>query len=970
MEKNNKSKAKAMGVKSTFNINGNTVITTFGKGNNAIIEKEIENGVVSDVSEKQTIAVDVIQPRNKEFEVTKGRVSFPKENNPVLNQPQTEDVKIQLGDEALSYKEELEKKYFGKTFNDNIHIQLIHNILTLEKDLAIYSNTASFLVNNIFAVDSEDEDYDIFTYLNTSNTFEKVMNPQTVDARFRNNIIPINNKLVDLLDIRNNYSKEKPRRENPRLSYYGNVFYTKKGKLRSDEDIYNCFAILGNIRNFVTDSLSNERISAIIYNLNIVDNSFNRTLDNVIGEMVDSLNKSFINNNKTNYYILLSAYNCNDDLEIKNQLTGEFYDFTVKKSFKNMGFSIKMLRERIIENHRNDLKNKKYDSCRSKLYQLLDFAIYHYYLHHPEKGENNIVQLRATRREEDKEAFYAAEAKRLYREIKTEFDGIAARTTPTSISRIDPEEVNIFKDCIEMLDSTKFDYFSKMIYILTLFLDGKQINELLTSLIHSFDNINSFKNILNETGNSDEFVSPYMFFNHNRTVRIANELRIINSFARMKLNDPNYKKAQYIDAMVALGTDMNKEELSEEADRILAPKQRDHSVRNFLANNVLNSNRYKYLIRYIRPSMASAIASNKNIVCHVLKDIPEAQIKRYYDSVFMVHIVDKTKLDKNGGFLQYNVAPPKAPLKEMQQKLAEEIAIVGYDAFRNVKQKARNGSEDALDKERKKAVVRLYLTVVYIFVKNMVQVNSRYVIAFHCLERDSKFFGYDLRKKRTDSLGNAVYNKNYHYLTKAYINTANMLYNAELDKPFKERKKVKRPINQRFCRILCNDMEFGTPGINSKDEYVLSPELRASVRPMLENEKLGDNASLPQSVIREFRNNVAHLNLVRTLDHTLTLPDGRCVTPVSLLGEFKTYFEAYHFLMQLQICGSTQRCGNKRICEYEEMSALKDWLLARGRYSKNTVKTLCTPFGYNLIRYKNLSINELFDKNNCLPDKE
>ena len=51
-----------------------------------------------------------------------------------------------------------------------------------------------------------------------------------------------------------------------------------------------------------------------------------------------------------------------------------------------------------------------------------------------------------------------------------------------------------------------------------------------------------------------------------------------------------------------------------------------------------------------------------------------------------------------------------------------------------MKQQAK-GRENVA-KERAKAVIGLYLTVMYLLVKNLVNVNARYVIAIHCLERD------------------------------------------------------------------------------------------------------------------------------------------------------------------------------------------------------------------------------------------
>lgn len=943
MENNKtKSKAKAMGVKSTFNIEGNAVITTFGKGNKSIVEKRVENGVVHNIDSKQTIDIDVVHPKNETFNITKGRVSFPDKSTPAVYQPSSNNIKIAVGNRKISRKEELEKRFFGKTFNDNLHIQLIYNIMDLEKDLAAYSNTASFIVNNIFAVDSNDENYDIFTFLNTVNTYKVFRDPTGLRDDVVKNLTDMRERFDRLLDIRNNYEKT-PRRENPRLSYYGNVFYTKNGKLRSNEDIYNSLAILGDIRNFVTDSLPNNRVSAIIYNLHTYDESFKKSLDSILGEMVKSLNKNFAKNNKVNYYILYSAYNCWKNYEVKNEITKEFYDFTVTKAFKNMGFSIKLIRESILNQFFENVKSKKYDSCRSKLYQLLDFSIYHYYLSNHERIEENVAQLRATLKEEDKEAFYVEEAKRLNEELNAVFNIIVKKTSPSNISKIDPDKVYVYEKCIKMLNTADFDYFSKMVYILTLYLDGKQINELLTSLINSFENINGFKDIIAELNLEGNFVSPYQFFNYNRTRRIAKELRIINSFAKMKMNDPNYKKTQYMDAIVVLGTDMSDKEISDEADRFLDVNVKNHNVRNFLANNVLKSNRYKYLIRYIRPSMAKSVISNFNIVKHVLKDIPDTQIERYYKSYFNTENAANAEI--------------------MREKLASALMQVKYDEFKNVKQKVKNGTEEAFEKERKKALVRLYLTVVYIFVKNLVQTNTRYVISFHFLEFDSKLFGYNLREKKSDSLGNPVYNKNYNFLTTAYINTANELYNAELSKPFKERKKVKQPINQRFCRILINNMPFASPYTSVVDEYSENPELRNQPRSVFPNNMIGDNANLAQSMIREFRNNVAHLNIVRTFDKNIETKDGKEFPTISLLGEFNTYFEAYHFLMQLQLTELTKRCGDKPIKKYNEIVELKNVLLKTHRYSKNTVKTLCTPFGYNLVRYKNLTINELFDKN-------
>ena len=68
--------------------------------------------------------------------------------------------------------------------------------------------------------------------------------------------------------------------------------------------------------------------------------------------------------------------------------------------------------------------------------------------------------------------------------------------------------------------------------------------------------------------------------------------------------------------------------------------------------------------------------------------------------------------------------------------------------------------------------------------------------------------------------------------------------------------------------------------------------------------------------------------------------------------------------------------GNKYINDSKHSSpseAERKWLdavLKYGTYNKDYVKALCTPFGYNLPRFKNLSICDLFDRNEMKETKE
>ena len=174
------------------------------------------------------------------------------------------------------------------------------------------------------------------------------------------------------------------------------------------------------------------------------------------------------------------------------------------------------------------------------------------------------------------------------------------------------------------------------------------------------------------------------------------------------------------DALTILGIDdkITDDRISE----ILKLKEKGkgiHGLRNFITNNVIESSRFVYLIKYANAQKIREVAENEKVVMFVLGGIPDTQIERYYKSCVEVP-------DMNSS------------LEAKRSELARMIKNISFDDFKNVKQQAK-GRENVA-KERAKAVIGLYLTVMYLLVKNLVNVNARYVIAIHCLERDFAFW--------------------------------------------------------------------------------------------------------------------------------------------------------------------------------------------------------------------------------------
>ena len=235
------------------------------------------------------------------------------------------------------------------------------------------------------------------------------------------------------------------------------------------------------------------------------------------------------------------------------------------------------------------------------------------------------------------------------------------------------------------------------------------------------------------------------------------------------------------------------------------------------------------------------------------------------------------------------------------RELARMIKNISFDDFKNVKQQAK-GRENVA-KERAKAVIGLYLTVMYLLVKNLVNVNARYVIAIHCLERD-----FGLYKEIIPELASKNLKNDY------------------------------RILSQTLCELCDN-----------RDE---SPNLFLKKNKRLRKCVEVDINNADSSMTRKYRNCIAHLTVVRELKE--------------YIGDIRTvdsYFSIYHYVMQRCI---TKREDDKK---QEEKIKFEDDLLKNHGYTKDFVKALNSPFGYNIPRFKNLSIEQLFDRNEYLTEK-
>jgi hypothetical protein len=408
--------------------------------------------------------------------------------------------------DLIGAKEILEKKFFGASFTDTIHVQLAYNILDIEKILSLHINNIVYSINNMLG--AEGEEYDDFVgYMSLSNSYEDFINPDASNKKdeTKKKLKKLLEKFDSLLD-------------SPRIGYFGSAFCCtgnnikakiRKTELRDERDIYHMLALIGEMRQSLAHA---DRKPDPLYNLDgnlkpkHIYESTRKMLDNLYKERVQALNKDFVEHAKKDLTIIFKMFGVTEMSE-KERLAKLYYDFVVRKTSKNMGFSLKKLRERIVEISGEDTQAEAFSSVRQKFYKILDFIIFEKYYYDTEATERNVAELRSTVSDLEKEIFYEKEAMRLWNDwARDTFAQIKTYVKGTEIAKLTVDK-DISSDLIygATIDEKNTCYFSKMIYMFTLFIDGKEINDLLTTLVNKFDNIASLIDVMKQKGIACEF---------------------------------------------------------------------------------------------------------------------------------------------------------------------------------------------------------------------------------------------------------------------------------------------------------------------------------------------------------------------------------------------------------------------------------------------------------------------------------
>lgn len=819
MSKNKVTKAKSHGLKSTIVSNGVLYTTSFGAKNKADIEYIYADQLYESKDDHKY---------KLEVEEKKLNVKFDKVKTDVPNPLSFSKV----GQDYVGLKDILETKFYGRTFNDNLHIQIIYNILDISKCLNLHSNDLIFALNNLARGNVKDSISSIPDFVQFEE-YAKEDFPKYFDAAKKN------------------------------FYLFDNAFKKDNKGNYDEKDVYSSLKLISYFRQMSThfDAKNDGKLFDLDETLNKEDYlPLKYKLDKNFNETINTIQKDFAKNSMKNVYILASLHNTNNYQQIYN----DYFNFSMFKDHKNIGVNLRTIREKIVE--QLPIEEETLIKIRKKLNMVLDFEIYNILIK-SDKLESYISSLRECGGNDIlKDKIYNSIANYLAPRLpKLSF---LVRTIEENLE----EEFNLNIKDIKL--NLSVSMFAKLLFFVSKFLEEKEANDLFTRLINGFENISSLmvlgREIDADLGEKEVDIKLSLF--KVKPSILAQELRMCKNFYHMsktnkKERNADKKKfttANYRDALLLLGCPKESvEQEMDELNEIIVTKDgrkmlKKLNLRNVLENSILNSKRYRYIVKYSDPSTCLSFIKNDAIIDYLLNDLPESKLISHYKSC-----TDDQK--------ETNLDVIKNRLKEI---------IKEFNYYKLKQQESVTIKDKEVRKVEKNRLINisgLILTMIYLVCKNLVYINAVHSIAFSCYERD-----YNL-------LIGSGYIKDPFY-------TKNCLKLVE-SKLAKMKKRVRE-------YTISNINAFNA--LNGKKDLFLA-----------------------------YRNSVCHLNIVTSAHLYL-----------DNFTKMESYYGLYEFLLQKYLIKENDIKG------YEAYSK---------SYSKDFSKYLNVPFAYNLARYKNLTIEDLFN---------
>ncbi len=879
--------AKSYGIKNNLVYGEDVYSTTFGKKNDGVLCKLIHtNDSVEEIAESE---YDIhSKNRNLSANLKSGSKEI------TINNPSKTGKR-----DILGINEKLNALIFDKDdINDNIHIQIAYNVIDINKITSLHFYNIVYAINNLTRTSGID---DVIGKLNFAYDFglynaNAAFIDRYPDCNILNHYDDFKEYINNIDDCyyqfrkyaRNYYSYYPMFMNEPKFNKKLNKSENNKNELNAIKHNYGVLRVLSYVRQAIGHSDESNFNNLLSIEMDM-PNDLVDFINSKFSKSLKTINKSFSENAEFNLKVISKITRKPYD----DKLLTDYYSFAMIKENKNLGINSTKVRENLyalyFDQFNIGLSDNTYDKYRRKMNLIYDFIIFDYL---KDKADDYVTQLRQSLTDEDKDKIYKDIAQDFFNQYKDLLIYRHEEQVSAYIIQYCNERSSQVKDrkhgtndsskslltlsIDAMLKPEDFTLFSKIIYFISEFTDKKQKNDLITALINKFDNIHTLNKLYEKFEKYGvEYQSQYRIFE--RSDKIANELRIIKNLAQMNAQIDNPSKQMYFDALNSLGcTDCEKE------FELLMKSEDRKPFKKFIINNIIKSNRFAYIVKYTNPAIMSHYISNERLIKSILYSIPDTQLERYY----------------------LKFSDLKAEKDEQVNLIYSKLKAFNYETLA----KKSGLLEDDIEKENLKSLVNLYYTVVYIAIKNLVNINSIFILAFEAFERDYSIAFDDFTNKR-----NKLYRKN------------------------------------KVLKLLERTLGFYSNYTGGKKKH--------NCDYLTKYYETFSSTNKAEELFKKVRDSVMHLNLILRADQYLNDIDLH-LKDLKEKG-IPVFYELYVYVLEREIL--LAEAENDKVFPVKNFNnKYKEDLLTYRSYNKDFLKILLTPLAYNLARYNNLTIRDLF----------
>lgn len=448
---------------------------------------------------------------------------------------------------------------------------------------------------------------------------------------------------------------------------------------------------------------------------------------------VEDFTKRFVKSNYKYFCILHDLYG-------NENVFDAFYNYTILDDARNIQISAEKIKKYITNqvDITKDVSKEKLSEYQNKFKTLSMFLITSYLKEHEDKLNEIIINLKECGSEDEKEKVYQTCANEFIR-IFGEFKDVRQ-----VISKYVGKINNIQKfDFHPKLFLYHKSLFYEYIYVMSKFLTIKECRNLFSNLINKYESILSLLELAEIAGlgiNQETFRSHMMLFMtddvaeinplHKYNIsKILFQLKLLRGIrTRDNTTEDSFQMEieriyQLFNSTTVSLEDLKKELNCGENGGAVKNKFSLKPLKSYLKNDVFLSKQYQYISAYSSTALCNKIMKNREIIRFVIENMVDASNK---DNSPMKTYLARVYHDFLGE--QVDVLSKNYLLNKKQiEKLIDEVHAVSLEKL----------IDTIFNKTNKnyKVLVKLYINICYLLLKNINATNSAYLIQIQDYEK-------------------------------------------------------------------------------------------------------------------------------------------------------------------------------------------------------------------------------------------